>query len=79
MIEPQDIQRLIESGLPDARVSVQGDGHHFEARVVSARFSGKSRVQQHQMVYRTLGDNMREIIHALSIKTLTPDEESSGA
>jgi acid stress-induced BolA-like protein IbaG/YrbA len=73
MIAPVDIQRLIEAGLPGATVSVDGDGHHFEARVVSAAFAGKSLIQQHQMVYRALGDNMREVIHALSIKTLTPD------
>jgi acid stress-induced BolA-like protein IbaG/YrbA len=74
MIEPRDIQRLIETGLPDARVTVAGDGHHFEAQVVSAQFAGKSLLQQHQLVYRALGDQMREAIHALSIKTLTPDE-----
>jgi acid stress-induced BolA-like protein IbaG/YrbA len=74
MIEPRDIQRLIEAGLPEARVTVQGDGRHFEARVVSAQFAGKSLLQQHQLVYRALGEHMREAIHALSIRTLTPDE-----
>lgn len=74
MIEPRDIQRLIETGMPEAQVRVDGDGHHFEAVVVSAQFAGKSLLQQHQLVYRALGDHMREAIHALSIKTLTPDE-----
>ena len=74
MIEPRDIQRLIQTGLPDAQVTVEGDGHHFEARVVSVQFAGKSLLQQHQLVYRALGDHMREAIHALSIRTLTPEE-----
>jgi len=76
MTRPEDIQRMIEAGLPGAQVRVQGDdGQHFEAVVVSSAFAGKSLVQQHQMVYRALGDNMRDgIIHALSLKTLTPDQ-----
>jgi acid stress-induced BolA-like protein IbaG/YrbA len=55
-------------------VQVQGDGQHFEAVIVSAEFSGKNMVQQHQLVYRALGDRMREEIHALSMKTLTPEQ-----
>jgi len=50
------------------------DGHHFEAVIVSPEFRGKTRVQQHQVVYRALGDRMREEIHALSMKTLTPED-----
>lgn len=69
---PTEIQKMIEAGLPGAVVSVTGDGYHFEARVVCAAFAGKSLIQQHQMVYRALGDNMREAIHALSIKTDVP-------
>jgi acid stress-induced BolA-like protein IbaG/YrbA len=53
---------------------VAGDGHHFEAVIVSPVFRGKSRVQQHQLVYRALGDRMREEIHALSIQTFTPED-----
>jgi len=72
----QDIQRLIETGLPNAKVEVHGDdGQHFEAVVVCADFAGKSLVQQHQMVYRALGEHMRDaVIHALALKTLTPEQ-----
>lgn len=68
------IQKLIEEGIPGAEVSVSGDGRHFQAVIVSAAFSGKSMVARHQMVYRVLGDRMREEIHALSIKAATPSE-----
>ena len=51
-----------------------GDGQHFEALIVSSLFRGKSRVQRHQLVYGVLGERMREEIHALSMKTLTPEE-----
>lgn len=74
MIQPQDIKRLIEAGLPGAQVEVTGDGHHFEALVVSEAFAGKTKIQQHQLVYRTLGDRMRGEIHALSMRTLTPEQ-----
>lgn len=74
MIQPNDIKRLIEQGMPDARVEVIGDGHHFEAVIVSSGFAGKTMIQQHRMVYATLGDKMREEIHALSLRTLTPEE-----
>jgi acid stress-induced BolA-like protein IbaG/YrbA len=55
-------------------VAVAGDGQHFEAVIVSAAFRGKSRVQQHQLVYGALGDRMRAEIHALSMQTLTPED-----
>jgi acid stress-induced BolA-like protein IbaG/YrbA len=74
MIRSEDIRGYIEQGLPCDHVSVQGDGAHFEALIVSAEFRGKLRVQQHQLVYRALGDRMREEIHALSMTTLTPEE-----
>ncbi len=77
MIQPEDIRRLIQAGLPGAKVSVSGDGHHFEAEIVAADFAGKSLVQRHQMVYRALGDKMKAEIHALSLKTLTPEEVQS--
>ncbi len=73
MITPQDIKGLIEAGIPGARVEVSGDGHHFEAIVFSDVFAGKTRIQQHQLVYATLGDRMREQIHALSLKTVLPE------
>ena len=74
MVTPESIKGGIEAGLDCERVEVVGDGQHFQALVVSAAFAGKSRVQRHQLVYRALGDRMREEIHALSIQTLTPEE-----
>ena len=71
---PEELRRFIADGLDCEHVEVAGDGHHFEAVVVSELFRGKPRVRQHQMVYSALGDRMREEIHALSIRTLTPDE-----
>ncbi len=74
MVIPQDIEQYIKSGLACERVEVSGDGHHFEALIVSALFAGKSRVAQHQLVYQALGDRMRAEIHALSMRTLTPEQ-----
>ena len=75
MMDPQIIKELIETGLPDADVIVEGDdGTHFQARIVSPSFSGLNMLQQHQMVYKTLGDKMGTEIHALSMQTLTPEE-----
>lgn len=66
---------MIETGLPGAQVAVQGDdGVHFEARVVFAGFAGKLPIARHRMVYATLGDKMGGEIHALALKTLTPEE-----
>ena len=78
MIAPEDIKRFIEDNLDCRHVEVIGDGQHFEAVIVSEAFRGKSRVQQHQLVYRALGDRMREQIHALSMKTLTPEDWPAG-
>jgi acid stress-induced BolA-like protein IbaG/YrbA len=55
-------------------LEVTGDGHHFEAVIVSGAFRGKNRVQQHQLVYKALGNRMREEIHALSMQTFTPED-----
>jgi acid stress-induced BolA-like protein IbaG/YrbA len=72
---PETIQRLIEQGLPGARAEVRGDdGVHFDATVVCAAFAGKLPLARHRMVYATLGERMGGEIHALSLKTLTPDE-----
>jgi acid stress-induced BolA-like protein IbaG/YrbA len=79
MVTPESIQLNIEQGMATEYLDVGGDGHHFEAVVVSDVFSGKSRVQRHQLVYQTLGDRMREEIHALSIKTYTPQEWESSS
>ena len=71
---PDDIQRFIAHGLACDHVEVQGDGRHFFATIVSSEFEGTSRIARHQRVYVALGDRMREQIHALSMKTLTPAE-----
>ena len=76
MVTPEDIQGWIEQGLPDTTVSVEGDGAHFDAIIVNASFAGKSLIQRHQMVYRALGDHMKSDIHALSMKTLTAEEQA---
>lgn len=78
MVRPEDVKSYIEQGMPCERVSVAGDGHHFEALIVSAEFVGKSRVQRHQRVYQALGERMREEIHAVSMRTLTPEEWRAG-
>jgi acid stress-induced BolA-like protein IbaG/YrbA len=74
MVSPDDIKRYIAAGLPCDRIEVTGDGAHFEAVIVSAEFCGLSMVRQHQRVYQVLGDRMREEIHALSMKTYTPED-----
>jgi acid stress-induced BolA-like protein IbaG/YrbA len=74
MVTPEQLRIYIEQGLSCAELRVTGDGQHFEALIVSDAFSGKSRVQRHQLVYQALGDRMREEVHALSMRTLTPEE-----
>ena len=76
MAEPTtaDIQRFIAEGLACEHVEVEGDGRHFFATIVSHEFEGTTRIARHQRVYRALGDRMREQIHALSMRTLTPAE-----
>jgi len=77
MVTPQAIEGYLREKLDCVHLAVSGDGAHFEAVIVSPAFAGKSRVQRHQVVYGALGDRMREEIHALSMKTLTPDEWSA--
>lgn len=77
-MDPAAIKELIEKGLPDAQVEVATDGMgHYEAVVVSDRFVGKRSVPRHQMVYATLGDLVGREIHALAVKTYTPEEWQS--
>jgi len=71
---PELIHGYLKNGLDCTHLEVEGDGQHFTAVIVSPAFAGKSRIQRHQIVYAALGDRMREEIHALSMKTLTPDE-----
>ena len=75
-MNPSEIERMIKEALPDAIVSIRdlaGDGDHYAAEVVSAQFRGKSRVQQHQMVYEALKGNMGGTLHALALQTSAPD------
>ncbi len=71
---PEQIKTYIAAGLECSHLEVEGDGQHFTAVIVSDAFAGKRPIQRHQLVYAVLGDRMREEIHALSMKTLTPDE-----
>lgn len=74
MLTAEQVKDYIQQGLPCDHVAVQGnDGQHFEAVIVSPQFTGKNMVQQHQLVYKALGDKMREEIHALSMRTFTPE------
>ena len=71
-----DIEKLIREALPDAQVKIddlRGDGDHYAAHVVSSAFKGKSRVQQHQMVYQALKGRMGGELHAMALQTSTPD------
>ncbi len=76
MFSADRIRSILESTLPDCTAIVvddANDGEHFSARVVSSAFVGKPLVRQHQLVYEALGDHMRRDIHALQLKTFTPD------
>jgi stress-induced morphogen len=75
-MEAGEIERLIKAVLPDAKIEIRdlaGDGDHYAATVVSAAFKGKSRVQQHQMVYAALKGEMGGALHALALQTQVPD------
>lgn len=72
-MQASELQALIKTGLPDAEVIVKGEGDHFEAVVVSRQFAGRTMVQQHRLVYAALGDRMGGEIHALALRTLTPE------
>jgi len=77
-MQPEEIERLIKASLPDAKVDIQdlaGDGDHYAATVISEAFRGKTRVQQHQMVYTALQGNMGGALHALALQTKVPDSK----
>ncbi|MBB3222185.1 BolA family protein [Pseudoduganella umbonata] len=76
---PEAIHGYIAAGLDCTHLEVEGDGQHFTAVIVSTAFAGKRPIQRHQIVYAALGDRMREEIHALSMKTLTPEEFAAKA
>ncbi|MGK5080173.1 BolA family protein [Janthinobacterium sp. HLX7-2] len=71
---PELIHGYLSAGLECTHLEVEGDGQHFQAVIVSPAFVGKRLIARHQIVYAALGDRMREEIHALSMKTLTPEE-----
>jgi acid stress-induced BolA-like protein IbaG/YrbA len=74
MISPQRVKDAIQAQFPEAKVEVSGDGEHFEAIVVATDFAGKTKVKQHQMIYGALQEELAsEAIHALSLKTYTPE------
>ncbi len=76
-MSPAEIEELIKQGIPDAQVNIEdlrGDGDHYAAYVVSKAFKGKTRVQQHQMVYEALQGRMGGELHALALQTTTPPE-----
>lgn len=75
MIEAEQIKEWIEAGLKDSTVTIDGDGHHFEAKIVCPAFSGKGTLQRHRLVYAALGEKMGNEVHALSMKTLAPEEQ----
>jgi stress-induced morphogen len=75
-IEAAELERLIKQGIPDAKVEITdlaGDDNHFAAVVVSGQFAGKSKLQQHQLVYKALGQAMGGALHALQLQTSAPE------
>ena len=77
-MNPSEIETLIKDALPDAQVTIEdlrGDGDHYAAYVVSSAFQGKSRVQQHQMIYQALQGRMGNELHALALQTSPPKDE----
>lgn len=72
-VTPENVRDYIQQGLECEHIHVEGDGRHFEAVIVSKAFEGKGMLQQHRLVYQVLGDKMDKI-HALSMKTLTPEQ-----
>ncbi|EYC52262.1 BolA family transcriptional regulator [Hylemonella gracilis str. Niagara R] len=74
-MQAHDLQALIQAGLPCEHITVEGDGRHWSAVIVSSEFEGKRLIQRHQRVYATLGQRMHtDEVHALSMKTYTPAE-----
>ena len=74
-----EIERLIREAIPDAEITIRdlaGDGDHYAARVVAPEFAGMSRVRQHQLVYKALGERMGGELHALQLETAVPNGES---
>ena len=77
MIDPAQIEAWIKVAMPQSHVTVDGDGRHFNATVVSEAFEEMTMLEQHRLVYAALGDKMGDVIHALSLTTLTPEQEAA--
>ena len=76
---PEEVRQYISDNLNCEHIEVVGDGSHFEAVIVSPDFAGKRLIARHQLVYKALGERMKSEIHALSMRTLTPDEYNANA
>lgn len=74
MLTPDTLKNYIVAALPCAHIEVEGDGQHFYATIVSSEFAGLSMIKQHQRVYAALGDRMKAEVHALSMKTFSPEQ-----
>lgn len=71
---PEQVRKYITDNLECEHIEVEGDGSHFQALIVSSAFEGKRSIAHHQLVYKAMGDRMKSEVHALSMRTLTPDE-----
>ncbi len=76
-VSPEELKQRIESGIPGARADVTGDGHHFNAVVSAPAFKGLNRIAQHRLVYGVFGAELGDRIHALSIQTKAPEQETT--
>jgi stress-induced morphogen len=75
-VTPDELKQRIESGIPGAQADVTGDGHHFNAVVSSPAFTGLNRIAQHRLVYGVFGAELGDRIHALSLQTKAPEQET---
>ncbi|MBF0193676.1 MAG: BolA/IbaG family iron-sulfur metabolism protein [Magnetococcales bacterium] len=73
-METEKLQEIIANGIEHEYLKLNGDGRHFDLTIVSAAFNGLGKIQQHQLIYKVLGDLMKEDVHALNMKTFTPEE-----
>ncbi len=76
-VNPEELKQRIESGIPGARADVSGDGHHFNAIVSAPAFAGLNRIAQHRLVYGVFGAELGDRIHALSLQTKAPEQETT--
>ena len=79
MLTPDTLKNYITNAMPCAHIEVEGDGQHFYATIVSDEFNGLSMIKQHQRVYAALGERMKAEVHALSMKTYSPEQWAAQA